>query len=60
MSKRDLAEKLEKIIKDIGDDVLNDQRVATEIALVRKTYDALNALVELHNDLDPVEKLTLE
>ena len=60
MSKSDLAERLERIVHEIGHSVLNDQRVTCDVELVNKTYAALTALVDLHNSLDPEEELVWE
>lgn len=60
MTNRDLAERIEGIVSDVSNNVLNDQRVATDSELVRQTYDVLEALVTLHNRLDPEEELVLE
>jgi hypothetical protein len=57
MIKRDLAKRVEGMANEVGEKILNDQRVATDGDLVRITYAALGALVDLHNQLDAEEQL---
>ncbi|MBL4874880.1 MAG: hypothetical protein JKY10_00045 [Cohaesibacteraceae bacterium] len=56
MSKLKIAEKLRDTIEDMGENILNDQLVAADLNLVKKTHAALDALIDLHNDLDSDQK----